>query len=228
MFADEVSDDEGESQTPTPSPLSELDFEDPRFTGFAPTKFSPPLDGHGQKISANTVFDVDTIVRAPVKLVMYSRQLQGVMGENNNELLRKTAECIMHCAMRVDEAFGNRVHAPLCALLKEGCKFKTAIADFNRGLLDLGLKVGFTVRVVRDTAGNTSSPKATLNGNSTRLLRPDGLLLKGFDLTQEGLHTGAVQYPSKYMEALRVVFTKVGWHSWVRHTLPRVAGAWLD
>ena len=221
-FDESISDDEEEGDVA--DPLAGLEYEDEKFNGFEPRAFTPPTIG-GACITGETSFEEDTIIRVPVQIVPYSRELSGILGENNNSLLKILVECGLHIGMRVIEWCGNRVLQRPKALFKEG-KFKKEITEaWNDVMLGEALKQkpGMTVRQTVD-----GIPKCTIDGPRSRIIIDNILKLEGFDLTQQGLRDGSVEYPSEFVEALAVMYRQMGDLYWVKWTLPLLAEALLD
>ena len=68
----------------------------------------------------------------------------------------------------------------------------------------------------------------TLQPHSADIFQADFLKLRGCDLSQEGLRTGDIEYPSEYLTVLQKTYLAVGNAHFVRHTLPRIAACALD
>ena len=73
--------EEDEDEEEYENPLNAFEYEDARFNGFNPKQFMPPLDPNGGPITRLTVFKEETIIRVPVKVKLFERQLSGILGE---------------------------------------------------------------------------------------------------------------------------------------------------
>ena len=62
-------------------------------------------------------------------------------------------------------------------------------------------------------------PKCTIDGPRSRMIIGDLLKLKGFDLTQDGLRSGAIAYPSTFVQQLAILYRAIGDDYWVRRHL---------
>ena len=100
--------------------LSQYRYADSRFDGFKPDEYKPPLDPvAGGMICGTTKFAAGTVLRVPVRIVPYSREVGGILGDNDCELLRMTICCMLHVPMRVWEWVGNRTQDPIKNDLKD-------------------------------------------------------------------------------------------------------------
>ena len=185
--------------------------------------FMPP-PGRAGFLKADDCFSKDEIIRIPILIKPFSRLLpDSIFDDDAMALLVLMVLCIVHFRMRTLECSLNLANAPLRALLKEN-KFAAQIElNYNKPIKE---KLGSKHAIYQTRLGDV--PRATSNGPNAAIFQADFLKLRGFDLSQPGLGTGDVPYPSEYFTALQRTFIAVGNHTFVRMTLPRLAACVLD
>ena len=202
-------------------PAIEAVMQRKKWTKLADDFVPPP--GPAGPLRVDDSFRQDEIVRVPIVIKPYSRSLtDSIFDAAAMVLLKLMILCIIHFRMRTLECFLNLANAPLRALMKEKKCVAKIETNYNKRIKEMGSKHA----VYQTKTGDV--PRATSNGPNAIIFQNDFLKLRDFDLTQEGLRTGDIPYPSEYFTALQLTFLSVGHVTFVLNVLPRLAACALD
>jgi hypothetical protein len=185
--------------------------------------FVPP-PGRAGRLRIDDSFPHDVLIRIPIVITPYSRQLtDAIFDVTSMALLKLMVLCVIHFRMRTLECCQNLGNAPLRALMKEQKHVGKIETNYNKRMKN---KLGSKHAIYQTKTGDV--PRSTSNGPNANVFQKDILKMRGLDLTQEGLLTGEVEYPSEWFAALQQTYLAVGNPQFVRHTLPRFASCMLD
>lgn len=218
MFTETISDDEDDDPGGAAAELEDIEYEIEEFNTmeFKPAHFLPPPG-----LTRESIFEMDIPIRVPVK---YERDRipDGILGENDGELLDILSGCSLHVKMRVPEWVGNRTQQRAKAEFKAGHHVAPCTRWNKFCLTELCVRAGWTIRSTVD-----GTPRCTTNGNCADKVIANWLLLRGFDCQQPGIRNGSIEYPSSFVQELAELNRGLD-PNWVANSLPDLAEALLD